>query len=241
MAFTTWRGAFGFIKPTLRPGSLEELIRMLPEGIGVMATHINIRQGTTEEFRQVLPEYEARVAALAEAGADLIHPAGAPPFFLLGYEGEAQLIRDWEKKYGVPIFTNGTSQINALRAFGARSFVGVSYFRGDINKSFARYFEGAGFEVLAMEGMDIDFDKVQTLASTEVYAFIRNLWLKHPEAEAIYMLGSGWRTLDIIELMERDFGIPVVHHVPAQSWEIQKRLHVRQPCKGYGRLVAEMP
>ena len=32
MAFTSWRGVVGCIKPTLRPGGLEELIRMLPEG-----------------------------------------------------------------------------------------------------------------------------------------------------------------------------------------------------------------
>ena len=35
MPYTTWRGVIGCIKPTRRPGSLEELIRMLPEGIGV--------------------------------------------------------------------------------------------------------------------------------------------------------------------------------------------------------------
>ena len=75
----------------------------------------------------------------------------------------------------------------------------------------------------------------------EVYKFIRTMFLKHTDVDAIYMLGSGWRTLDIIEMMENDFGIPVIHHIPAQSWEIQKRLHVRQPLKGYGRLLAEMP
>jgi len=26
-----------------------------------------------------------------------------------------------------------------------------------------------------------------------------------------------------------------------QCWEIQKRLHVHQPQKGYGRLLAELP
>ena len=55
------------------------------------------------------------------------------------------------------------------------------------------------------------------------------------------MLGSGWRTLDIIEQLEQDLGVPVVHPVTARSWEIQKRLRVRKPVKGYGRLLEEMP
>jgi maleate isomerase len=65
--------------------------------------------------------------------------------------------------------------------------------------------------------------------------------LRHPGAEAIYMLGSGWRTLNIIQPLEQDLGIPVVHAVPARVWAIQKRLHVRQPLRGYGRLLEEMP
>jgi len=28
--------------------------------------------------------------------------------------------------------------------------------------------------------------------------------------------------------------------VPARVWAVQKRLHVRQPVKGYGRLLEEM-
>jgi len=44
MAFTSWRGVVGCIKPTLRPGGLEELIRMLPEGIGVLPLFLNIHE-----------------------------------------------------------------------------------------------------------------------------------------------------------------------------------------------------
>jgi maleate cis-trans isomerase len=55
------------------------------------------------------------------------------------------------------------------------------------------------------------------------------------------MLGSGWRTLNIIAMLEQDLGVPVVHPVPARVWEIQKRLHVRQPVKGYGHLLEAFP
>ena len=34
--FESWRGVGGDIKPTHRPGSLEEFIKLLPEGIGVI-------------------------------------------------------------------------------------------------------------------------------------------------------------------------------------------------------------
>lgn len=236
-----WRGTVGLIKPNFRPGSTEDLIRMLPEGIGVVPLHIDIDQGTRKQFEASLPDYEKMVAKLTDLGVDVIHPAGSPPFQILGYHGEQKLMQEWEKKYGRPVFTNGMTQVNAFRALNVRRIVGTSYFPAELNRCFADYFREAGLEVLAMEGIDVDFARVQTLASTEIYRFIKRLVLANPTAEAIYILGPAWRTLDIIDPLERDLGVPVVHHLPAQAWEIMKRLRVNEPKPDLGRLLREMP
>jgi maleate cis-trans isomerase len=119
--------------------------------------------------------------------------------------------------------------------------VGATYFPPKLNAVFAKYFLDSGFTVRGMEGVDVPFDKVQELSSHQVYAHIKRQFLKAKGADAIYMLGSGWRTLDIIEILERDLQVPVVHPVPARVWEIQKRLHVREPRPGFGHLLATMP
>src|ERR1041384_8525642 len=84
MSYTSWRGTVGLIKPTHRPGSLEEFIRLLPEGIGVLPTYVGFKRGDTEEFRGALAAYEERVDELAKHGVDLIHPEGAAPFMVNG-------------------------------------------------------------------------------------------------------------------------------------------------------------
>ncbi|HXP94530.1 MAG TPA: hypothetical protein VN905_13745 [Candidatus Binatia bacterium] len=241
MAFSSWRGSVGIIKPTLRLGSIEEFIRLLPEGVGVLPLFVNIRKGTVDEFKSVLDHFEERVKDLAEAGVDLIHPEGAPPFMVHGFDGERKIIDGWERKYARPIVTAAMTQVEAMRALGLRKIVGVTYFRGEINDTFARYFRDAGFEVLAMEGMDVDFDQVQRLSSKEVYAHTRAAFLKHRDADGIYMLGSGWHVTDILGMLERDMGVPVVHAMTARVWAIQHRLHIHEPRQGYGRLLAELP
>ena len=148
MAFTSWRGTLGCIKPTKRPGSLEELIRMLPEGIGVVPLYLSINKGTTEEFKRSVEPFEPLVAELAELECDLIHPEGAPPFMFLGYKGEAELLKKWEKKYKVPMFTSGTNHVRALRALKAKKIVGATYFTGKINDLFAKYFKDVVSDVL---------------------------------------------------------------------------------------------
>jgi maleate isomerase len=241
MAFSSWRGIVGMINPTMRPGMTEEVIRLLPEGIGVIPLFLNISRGTTEEFKTVMNAYEQNVALLAEQGCDVIHPNGAPPFMVQGLEGEKKIVGKWEKKYKTPIFTAPQNHVNALKAIKAKTIVGATYFSGKINDTFAKYFRDAGFTVKSMDGIDVPFNKVQELSGQEVYAHIKKSFLKHKGADAIYMLGSGWRTLDIIATLEQDLQVPVVHPVTARVWEFQKRLHVREPIRGYGHFLETLP
>ena len=47
--------------------------------------------------------------------------------------------------------------------------------------------------------------------------------------------------MEVIQALEEDLGVPVIHPICTRSWEIQRRLNVRQPVKGYGQLLADMP
>src|SRR5437588_321516 len=68
MAFSSWRGVVGMINPTMRPGVTEEVIRLLPEGIGLIPLFLNVRRGTEDESETMMPAYEKLVAVLAEQG-----------------------------------------------------------------------------------------------------------------------------------------------------------------------------
>src|SRR5882762_9395066 len=168
MPFTSWRGIVGMINPTMRPGVTEEVIRLLPEGIGLIPLFLNIRRGTEDEFETMMPHYEKLVAVLAEQKCDLIHPHGAPPFMVHGLKGEARISAGWEKKYQVPIMSVAQNHVNALKALEAKSFVGATYFPDKLNAVFAKYFTDAGFKVRGMAGLDVPFDKVQELSGEQI-------------------------------------------------------------------------
>jgi maleate isomerase len=240
MPYDCWRGMVGMIKPTKGSGSLVELIKMLPDGIGVIPLFNNVRHGKIEEFQAAIPAYEEKIAELAKDQVDLIHPAGTPPFMLLGYKNEAALIARWEKQFGIPIFTSGTNQVAAMKALGIKKFVGIGYDFDDTS-IVARYFTDAGFDVLELGKLPGPWEEVGRLSSKDIYYQARSLFLRHCDADGIYFQGGKLRILDIIEPLEQDLGVPVIHPGVTQCWEIQKRLRVRQPQQGYGRLLAEMP
>lgn len=242
MASANWRGTVGVVKPTYESGSLVEFIRLLPEGVGVIPVYAGIKEHTERAYLAAMETYHKRVEELARIGVDLMHPEGGPPFMVRGYKGEQEIVREWEAKYNVRVFTSGMTQTEALRAFGIRKFLGCTYYRDNkLNEIFTRYFTDAGFEVLAMEGMDTSPGEAKNISSEEIYHHIKRSFLKHPVADGIYLLGSGaWRVTDVISV-EEDLGVPVVHPVAARVWYVQKQLHLRQPVRGAGRLLAELP
>jgi maleate isomerase len=243
MAETEREYLVGTIRPTNRPEAGQELDldTLIPARVKFVDRTMNFTRGTEEEFSTSMPGYEAKAAELVELGADLVRPSGAPPFMLLGYEKEKELIGSWEKKYHVPMFTSGQNHVRALRTLGLKKFVGASYFPEKMNNVFARYFTDAGFQVLAMEGIDAPFAEVPSVPPEHILEFMKRIAAKHKDADGIYMLGSAWKTVAIIDRLEKDTGLTVVHAGPARAWETQLRLGLRHKIPGYGRLLAEMP
>ena len=114
-------GTIGLVKPTYRPGSLEETIRLLPEGVGVVPMHAGVRTGDTQEFRDVLAVVADRVAELAALGVSAVYVEGAPPGMLLGYGEDARLAASLSERHGLPVSFASTAAVDALADAGARA------------------------------------------------------------------------------------------------------------------------
>ena len=177
MHYTMWRGVAGLVKPTRRPGSLETLIRLLPEGIGVVPLLLNVRQGDHNEFSSAIPFYEKYVAELAE------------------------------------------NHVHAMRALGIKKFIGASYSALQ-NRIVIDYMTEAGFKVVSMEPIDVPFNEAQNISPETLYAHIKKLFRDHKGADGIYIQGGAWHTESIVETLEQDLQVPVVHANIAPAWEI---------------------
>jgi maleate cis-trans isomerase len=254
MAYTSWRGTVGVVEPSRGGVSYMDLVRLLPGGIGVIPTYLNIRQRTIEEYRAAIPKFEEKVAELAAQEVDFIHPLGAPPFVAHGFKKEAEIVRGWVKKYKIPIATTGMTQVAAMKALGIKRFVGLSPQRGKMTELFTKYYGDAGHQALSMnplippwvslDGLSIlDIYKLTiNLSAEEVYAGAKAAVLKAKGLpQAIYIHGSAWPVLDVIEAIEQDTGIPVLFPTTVRCWYLQKALNVRQPVTGAGLLLREMP
>jgi maleate cis-trans isomerase len=236
-----WRGLVGCIKPRATDSSLVEMIKLLPAGIGVAPVFLNFAEGTREELQNSYANYERNIAYLASLHCDTISIEGAPPFMILGPDGEERLVDGWRQKYRTDMFTSSQNQVNVLRAMKIKKIFGVTEFSADLNKNYAKYFEDCGIGVIAMESMGVSFRSIPDVPADAIYSFIKKKFLEHTGADAVYILGSALDALGIVAVLEQDLGVPVVQPIAARIWEIQRRLHVRQPIKGYGSLLETLP
>ena len=92
-----------------------------------------------------------------------------------------------------------------------------------------------------MKPIDVPFNEAQNISPETLYAHIKRLFRENKGADGIYIQGGAWHTESIVETLERDLQVPVVHANIAPAWEIMQRLSVREPRIGYGRLLAELP
>ena len=240
-AASNYRGLVGTVKPRAGDPSLGDMIRLLPRGIGVIPVYLDLSEGTREELSRAFPTYEKNIAYLAQHHCDLISLEGAPPFMLLGPEGETKLVEGWKEKYKTDMFTSSQNQVNVFRALKVKKILGITAFGADMNASYAKYFEDCGIGVVAIEGIKVSFADIPNVPAEMIYSFVKKSFLSHPGADGIYILGSGLDAVDLIDALEQDLGVPVVQPVAARVWEIERRLHVRQPVNGYGTLLETLP
>lgn len=240
---STYRGIVGNIKPRATNSSLVDMIKLLPEGIGVIPVYLNLTQGSREEYGSSYATYEKHIAYLASQKCNVIAIEGAPPFMLLGPAREAEMVDGWKRKYNTDMFTSSQNQVNAFKALKAKKILGITSGSGgpDMNKVYAKDFEDNGIGVVAMEGMGVEFKSVSEVPPATIASFIKKAFAEHKGADAVYILGSSLEALPLIAPLERELGVPVVQAIAARIREIQKRLHVREPINGYGRLLETLP
>ena len=62
---SNYRGIVGVIKPRATDSALVDMIKLLPDGIGVIPVYLNLTRGSREEYGNAYATYEMHIAYLA--------------------------------------------------------------------------------------------------------------------------------------------------------------------------------
>ena len=159
---------------------------------------------------------------LAEAGSELIIEVGPAFAYLIGGDpqGAKALQQRLSKACSVPVILNGVAVFDALDAVGAKRIaIACPYYSPEWKVKLTAFmqrtqFEVAGFATFVELGLFASQTEVDarhySFSPSEVQAAIRGTLASSPGAEAVMIGGSGVRTLDWIEALENELGVPLI-------------------------------
>ncbi len=225
-----WRGRIGVIIPADNAVMEPDFHRLAPEGVSTHAARL-----------QKCPRPDMPVKALdlvktlVETHVDIVAYMCAASSFVLGPEENEDLCSKLSKATGgLPALTATTAMIEGLRAVGAHRVTVVAPHPPEIVEKLKEYIERSGFAVSSAAALGLDLAAINNTSPGEIYRIVRGLDVS--DADAIFIAATNFRSIDVIEAIEVDTGLPVITSNQVVMWSALRRLGIAENPPGYGRL-----
>lgn len=236
-----WRGRIGHVSPALHDTQGLEFYQMLPKGVMVVTTTLNVQNLVDEEFERVFKIMEQGALALAREEVGAIAIGGEPIFCFKGLGSHQEIVDAVYAKTRIPTCTTISACMEAFKSLGVKRLAIVTPYVSKRNEALRQYMEGSGFEVLAAEGLgitrNVDLTRIPFHAS---YKLAVEAFRKAKTAEGIYITCPRWPVAGNIDPLEKDLKVPVVSSIQAMAWFGLKALGIKEQVKGFGTLLERL-
>jgi maleate isomerase len=234
-----WKAKIGILIPAHDTGYGSYEFRVLcPDGVVTLETRVMAGRLTLDELNKMRADALHGAQLLAVAEPDVICYIATAACFVLGVEGEKNLVKEIREKTGIPAASGGSSVCEAFRFLGVKNVSLYVPTNEEITRMTVKYFEDQGFKVRDCESLGEEcIANINRMSAWEHYANVRRLFRRSPEIDGIFVTGGCFRVLETIESMERDTGKAVVMTTAANMWRCLQIAGVRDPVHGFGQLL----
>jgi maleate isomerase len=215
-----------------------EFYKLCPEGISVHA----------ERMFRIWDKEEDVDEAISEMNRDMVRAAisvatTAPDIIVYGCTGGSMLenvafhleqSKLIEEKTGIRAIATSTAVMAGFEELEIKKVAVATPYVERINMFEKRFLEGNGYEVLRIKGLGLMPSGIRSRFPSDTYRLAREVDV--PDADGIFISCTNFRTIEIIDMLERDLGKPVVTSNQATIWYTFRSLGISQSIKGYGEL-----
>lgn len=208
-----WVKKLGFIVPSWNTVMEYECARMAPEGVSVHFTRIHHTNDEEETLLRMIHEVPHLAELLGHAKLDAIcFGCTGGSFVRPGMDREiTQAIRE---KTGIPATTTATALVEAMREMGIARVAVASPYPQWLNDRLGAFLKNHGIAVLREKGQNIECPAFLPPENAEALAREVDV----TEADGVFISCTNFRSLEVVDRLERDLGKPVLTSNTTALW-----------------------
>ncbi len=198
---------------------------------------------TTKERRRMPDQAVALSPVFVETGVDLIVYACAETSFLGDSDDHQRVCNEIEGVTGKPCISAVGAMVEALQALEVERISLVTPYTAVRTQVMRECLNRYGFQTIHSVQRDFNEDQTETREwyytnrqQAEV-AYAMAVEADRPEAQAVLISATNFRSLSMIPTLEQDLGKPVVTTNQAIVWAALRRLGLTEPVQGLGQLL----
>jgi maleate cis-trans isomerase len=217
------------------------MMQLVPPGVTLHFSRLvasgptGVPGGQEARNRSYLEHIDQSTTLLAMVHPDVIVLAHTASSYSLGQAGEARLLAHLEALSGTRVITAAGAVLQALTYLGVGKIALGTPYAEDISQQSKAHLEAHGLQVVSCGRLE-HVHNIYEETAERAYALARRV--DAPEAEAVFLSGTGLPTIAVLEMLEHDLGKPVVSSATAMMWLALRSARVSHAIHGYGRLLA---
>lgn len=229
-----WRAKIGLISP-MSENAEHAFHIYAPEGVSFASTKINFPGPTPEGLTILTDRLEETAAMYRDYDVDLVVFGCTSGSCIKGYGFDRECIERIERASGCQGLTTSTAVLEAYRALGLRKTVVMTPYPEETNQAEKKFLEDNGLEVTSITG--VGFNRTGEFAHSGKHFLYREAKkLKTEGAEVFFLSCMGLATMELIQILEEDLGMPVITSHQASLWACLRHSRVHDKLPGLGKL-----
>jgi len=230
------RRKLGILVPSSNVTMEYEMPIMAPQGVSFHFSRIPQTEDTEEQLAAMVDYIPEKSNLLAHAKVDAIAFGCTSGSFIKGIGYDKKVIEVIKNSTGIMATTTSTAVVEALKIAGVKRLsVGAPY-SDPIMVKLKNFLEKNDFEVVKMKGLNMLCGEGD-LSLDVTYNLIREIDVPH--AEGIFISCTDFKTVELLDILENDFGKKVISSNQATIWKLLRLAGMKTSISNFGSLLRD--
>lgn len=231
------RAKIGFVLLATEQTIQDDVMRLRPPGVGIHFTRAFIPDRIANDTlgNQLGLLADASATLLPDGSLDVVCYACTSGSIVMGEERvHAELMRGNPNAKPTSLIAG---VIKGLKELGARSIAVATPYLDEINRLEAHYLEAAGFDVVNIEGLNVERDSDMVRITPDYLSEFAQT-VDRKSADCFFFSCGAMRSLGIVAELEIKLGKPVVVSNQAMIWDTWRMAGIADRVQGFGQLLS---